>query len=292
MPLKDLAPYMLTMQYAAKESINVDELAQKLGKPKAAILSYIAHSANDSGVYKELRASHGYADPQIPPWFAREGSTAVRRVAKRADVVPKSPDVAAKSPEVARRDATSGAVDSQKPAAIGGVSPQQDTAQRSASQQSTPGDASSLRSPSGDSGSQRKPSDGGDGGDGAAIIKVEMPKVPPGGGKQSIPTSFATPIGGEVEKNKTPAENRPPGDIEIYVEPQSPFTDEEAWERSLEQQGIIRRDNGTYVKAVVNPNGTVSFTLVKPPRWPNIGEATNNHRGEPGRHHPPLRRSS
>ena len=75
MPIKGLTPYMLLMQYAAKESINADEVAQKFSKTKGAIMSYIAHVVNDSGVYRELRAVHRHADSQIPAWFAKEGTT-------------------------------------------------------------------------------------------------------------------------------------------------------------------------------------------------------------------------
>ena len=68
------------MQYAAKESIDAEEVAQKLGRSKRQITSLINHAANNDAVYAELRES-GYAELQIPAWVAKESHRRKRQEA-------------------------------------------------------------------------------------------------------------------------------------------------------------------------------------------------------------------
>ena len=82
MPIKDLAPYLLIMQYPSRESIDAKALGEKLKLPVLSIASMIRNASEHPSVFSALRAK-GYAESQIPAWFARE--KAGKKRDKRSD---------------------------------------------------------------------------------------------------------------------------------------------------------------------------------------------------------------
>ena len=257
MPIKDLAPYLLLMQYPAKEKINVEELAQKLGKTQLVVMSLIGHAAKDGTVYVELRKA-GYAESQIPAWISREN---IRK--KRKKAVEGGERVVEGTKNVvdtgrAQQKLTGNIVNG---IAIGTGSQSGGAGASSGSDQALPEPASS--SPPSPSSDRTLPvSTGG----GTTVIKVELPKIPPGGGKQEMPMSFLTPLGQVVEGQelKEKAQETPK---EIVPKQLSGFEgvymDGDEIKRNLAKQGVMMNAEGRWVKGFIE-NGTIIYRVVNP----------------------------
>lgn len=243
MPIKDIAPYMLIMQYPSKDSIDVKELMQKLGRSKQQIMSFISHAAHDSGIYKELRITGGYAESQIPAWFARKGTVASKH--REAEARRMEAD--------ASHEKSQGAGEQRESTDIG-RKPTEDAHLTKSAHGSQQQDTS-------DSGSPPLTPEGAN----RSTVKVELPVIP-GGGKKEMPTQFLTPLGQVVEGQELREEKQEMPKENMSQTPQGGsggiYFDEATFERSLEEKGIIKTADGRYLQGITTPDGKIRYAEV------------------------------